>query len=92
MGRWWEMVQLCGILFHLALGCDDGAGRFCGVQPGRYISQDARETYVVLWSQIGWPGDVDVCPTTEPYVHALVRTKGEWIRDDLWRIDCNGLE
>ena len=65
LGRWWEMVQLCGILFHLALGCDDGAGRFCGVQPGRYISQDARETYVVLWSQIGWPGDVDVCPTME---------------------------
>ena len=28
----------------------------------------------------------------ESDVHALVCANGEWIRDESWRLDCNGLE
>ena len=86
------MVPPLGLLFHLVPGGDDGAERFCGVKPGRFVGQDARETHVVLWSQLGRRGEVDVCPTMEPEARALVRTKGERIRNDSWRLDCDGLE
>ena len=78
-------------LFRLTLGSDDGAEPFRGVQPGRHVGQDSRETHVVLWSRLGWREEVDVCPTTEPDARALVRAKGEWNRDDSWRLGCDGL-
>ena len=34
LGRWWETVPPLGLLFCLAVGGDDGAERFYGVQPG----------------------------------------------------------
>ena len=74
------------------MGGDNGAERFCSVQPGRHVSQDAHETHVVLWSRLWRRGEVDVCPMTEPYAHALIRAKGEWIRNDFWRLNCKGLE
>ena len=46
LGRWWETVPPIGLLFCLALGGDNGVERFRG--PGRHISQDTRETHVVL--------------------------------------------
>ena len=64
LGRWWETVPTLGLLFHLALGGNDGAERFCGVQPSCYVSQDARETHVVLWRWLGRRGEVDVCLMT----------------------------
>ena len=76
--------------YRLALGSIGRAERFCGVQPGLYDGQDARETHV--GSQIGRRGEVDVCPTTEPDARALVRAIREWIRNDLWRLDCDGLK
>ena len=66
LGRWWETVPPLGILFHLALGGDNRADRFCGVQPGSHVGQDACETHMVLWRQLGWRGEVDVYPTKEP--------------------------
>ena len=86
------MVSPLGFLFRLALGGDDRADRFRGVQPGCHVGQDACETHVVLWSRLGRRGEVEVCPTTEPDAPALVRAKREWIRDDLWRLDFNDLE
>ena len=74
------------------MGGDDGAERLRGVKPGRHVGQDARETHVVLWIRLGRRGEVDVCPTTEPDAHTLVRTQGEWSQNELWRLDCNGLE
>ena len=62
------------------------------MQPGRHVGQDARETQVVLWGRLGQRGKVDVCPELEPDARWLVRAKGEWIRNDLWRFDGNGLE
>ena len=47
---------------------------------------------MVLESRIGRCGEVVVYPTMEPDARALVRTKGEWIRDDSWILDCGGLE
>ena len=75
MGRWWEAVPPLGIILRLALGGDDGAKRFHGVQPGRHVGQDARETHVVLWSRLGRCGEVDVCPTTEPDARACPRKR-----------------
>ena len=66
------------------LGGDDGADRFLSVQPGRHVSQDARETHVVLWSRLGRRGEVDIYTTTEPDARALVRAKGN-ARNDDWR-------
>ena len=66
MGRWWEAVLPLGLLFRLALGGEDGEERFRGVQPVHDVGQDARETHVVLWSQLGRRGEIHVCPTTEP--------------------------
>ena len=91
LGRLWEMFPPLGILLRLTLGSDNGVERFHGVQSGCHVGQDARETHVVLCRRLGWRGEVDVCPTTEPDARVLVRTKGEWIRDDLRRIDCDGL-
>ena len=82
LGRWWEAVPPLGLLFRLALGGDDRADLFRGVQPVRHVGQDARETHVVLWSRLGRRGEVDVCPTKEPDARTLVRAKGEWIRDE----------
>ena len=62
------------------------------MQPGRHVGQDARETHVVLCIRLERHGKVDVCPITEPDARALVGAKGEWSRDDLWRLDCGGLE
>ena len=92
LGYWWETVPPLGLLFRLALGGDGGAERFHGVQLGRHVGQDSRETHVVLWSRLGRLGEVDVCPMTELDARAIVRAKGEWIRDDSWRLDCDGLE
>ena len=68
------------------------AERFHGVQPGCHVSQDARETHVVLWIQLGRCGEVGVCLKTELDVRVFVRAKGEWSRDDSWRLACDGLE
>ena len=88
MGCCWEAVPpLClFLLFALiyvsdALGGNDATERFRGVQPGRHVGQDPRETQMVLWVRIGQRGKVDVCPALEPDAHALVRAKGEWGRD-----------
>ena len=81
------MVPSFGLIFRLALGGDDWVEHFCGVKPGRYVGQDARETHVVFWIRLGRRGEVYVCSTTEPDTCALVRAKGEWSRDDLWRLD-----
>ena len=45
-----------------------------------------------MWSLIGQSREVDVRPTMEPDKCALLRAKGEWSRNDPWRLDCNGLE
>ena len=92
MGRWWETVPPLGILLRLPLGGDNGSERFRGVQPGHHVGQDACETHVVLWSRLGRRGEVHVCPTTEPDTRVIVRAKEEWIRNDSWRLDCDGLE
>ena len=92
LGCWWEAVPPLCLFFRLALGGDNGVERFRGVQPGRHVGQDARETQVVLWGQLGRRGKVDVCPALESDARALVHAKGEWGRDDLWRFDGNGLE
>ena len=73
LGCWWEAVPPLCLFFRLTLGGDDGAERFRGVQLGRHVSQDARETYVVLWVQIGRSGDVGVCRTLEPDARACPR-------------------
>ena len=73
LGHWLETVAALGLLFRLALGKDDGAERFCGVQPGRHVGHDAHETHVVLWNLIGRRGEVDICPMTEPDAHACPR-------------------
>ena len=91
LGRWWETVTTLGILFRLALGGDDGAERFRGVQPGCHVDHDACDTHVVLSIRLGRRGEVDVYPMTEPDAQALIRAKGKWSRDDSWRIDCSGL-
>ena len=70
---------------------DKGAERFCGVQPCRHIGQDARETHVVLWSRLGQHGEVNFCPTTKLDARALVHVKEEWSRNNLWRLDGDGL-
>ena len=64
LGRWWEIVPSSGLLFYLTMGGDDGAERFCGLYPGRHVSQDHRKTHVVLWSRLGRRGEVGVCPWT----------------------------
>ena len=92
LGRWWETVPPLGLILRLALGSDDGVERFYGVKPGRYLDQDACETHVVLWIRLGRRGEVDVCPMTEPDTRTLVCAKGDWSRNDLWRLDCNILE
>ena len=79
-------------LFRLALGGDDGVERFCGMQLGRHVSQDAHEIQVVLWGRLGRLGKVDVCPALEPDTCALVRAKGEWGCDDSRGFNGNGLE
>ena len=58
MSRRWEAVPYVGILFFLALGGEDGAERFCGLQPGHHVGQEARETCVILWEQLGRRGEV----------------------------------
>ena len=68
------------------------AERFCSVQPGRHVVQDAHETQLVLWGQLGRGGEVDVCPTLEPDVCAHVRAKGKWSCNKSWIFDGNGLE
>ena len=85
-GRWWETVPPLGLLFRLVIGGDDGVERFCSVQPGPHVGQDAHETRVVLWSWLERRGEVDVCPTMEPDVRALVCAKEECICNDLWRL------
>ena len=86
------MVPSLGLIVRLVMGCNNGAERFRGVQHGFYVGHDACETYVVLWSRLGRPGEVDVCSTTEPDARALVCAKVEWSCDDPWRLDCDGLE
>ena len=77
---WWEAVPPLCLFFRLALGGDDMSERFRGVQPGRHVGQDARETQVVLWGCLRRRGKVDVCPALEPDARVLVRAKGEWGR------------
>ena len=88
----WEAVPPICLFFRLALGGDDGAERFCGMQPVFHVGQDACDTQVVLWVRLGRLGKVDVCPALEPNARAIVRAKGEWGRDDLRRFEGNGLE
>ena len=76
LGCWWEAVPPLDLFFHLTLGGDNGAERFCSVQPGRYVGQDACETHVVLWRRLGRHGEVYVCPALEPDARAIVRAKG----------------
>ena len=45
---WYEAVPPLCLFFHLAMGGNDGAERFHGVNPGRHVGQDSRETTVVL--------------------------------------------
>ena len=91
LGRWWETVPPLGLLFCLALGGDNGAERFCGVQLGRHVRQDARKTHVVLWTGLSSMGRfMSVQQRNQSRV--LVRAKGDWSRDNLWILDCNGLE
>ena len=92
LGCCWEAVPPLGLFSRLVLGGDDGAERFQGVQPDCHVGEDARETHVVLWIWLGRRGEVDVCTTLEPDARALVCAKGEWIRNDSWKFDCNGLE
>ena len=37
----------------LTLGNNNVTERFCSVQPGCHVGQDARDTGMVLWGQIG---------------------------------------
>ena len=48
LGRWWEMVTPLGLLLRLTLGGNDGVERFCSLQPGIHVGQDACETHMVL--------------------------------------------
>ena len=92
MGCWWEAVSPLCLFFRLALGGNEGAERFRGVQPVHQVGQDACETHVVLWGRLGQRGEVYVCLTSEPDARTLVRANGEWSRDDSWIFDGNGLE
>ena len=60
LGCWWEAVPPLCLFFRLALGGDNGAERFRGVQPGSQVGQYTHETQVVLWGRLGWLGKVDV--------------------------------
>ena len=73
LGCWWEAVPPLCLFFRLAMGSNDGAERFRGVQPGRHVGQDNRENQVVLWGRLGRRGKVDVCPALEPDARACSR-------------------
>ena len=92
LGYWWEEVLPLYLFFRLALGGDDGAKCFRGVQPVCHVGQDACENQVVLCGRIGRLGKVNVCLALEPDARALVCAKGEWGCDDWRRFDGNGLE
>ena len=92
LGCRWEAVQPLCLLFHLALGGDDGTESFGCMQPGRHIGKDVRETQVVLWGRRGRLQEIHVCPSLEPDAPILVRAKGEWHRKNLRGFDGNGLE
>ena len=76
--RWWrsppgwiawplvEYVPIPLFIFRLALCGDDGAERFCGLQPCCGVAQDCRETQVVLCSSLIWRGQVDLGAPEEP--------------------------
>ena len=53
LGCQWEVVPLLCLLFHLALGGNDGTERFGCMQPGCHVRKDVRETQVVLWGRRG---------------------------------------
>ena len=65
LGCSWEAVPSLCLFFCLALGGDNVAERFRGVQPGCHVGKDARETQVVLWGRLGRRGKVDVYPTLQ---------------------------
>ena len=95
LGCWWEAFPPLCLFFRLALVCNVEAERLCGMQPGRHIGQDARDTQLVLLGclgRLGRLGHVEVCPALEPYMSTLVRAKGEWGRNNLGGFDSNGLE
>ena len=92
LGCWWEAVPPLCLFFRLALGGNDRTERFGGMQMGRHIGKDARETQVVLWGRRGKLRKVYVCPFLEPDARVLVRAKGEWGREDSKIFDSNGLE
>ena len=72
LGYWWEVVPPLCLFLRLELGGNGGAERFCVVQPGRHVGQDARETQVVLWGWLGRLGKVDICPALEPDAHTCL--------------------
>ena len=62
LGCWWEAVPPLCLFFRLALGGDGGRECFGGMQLGRHVGKDARETQVVLWGRSGQLGYAYVCP------------------------------
>ena len=50
--RWEAVPPLC-LLFHLAMGGNEGTERFGCMNPGRHVGKDARETQMVLWGRRG---------------------------------------